>query len=507
MEKGTVVFIGAGPGDPGLLTIKGKTLLAAADAIVYDALVGKGLRALFPADAALYDVGKRAGHHAMPQEEINALLVRLAKEGKRVVRLKGGDPFLFGRGGEELAALKNAGFPAKIVPGVTSAMAVPAYFGIPATHRDMAASVHIITGHRKEKMPLSLDFDALARLSGTLIFLMGVSALGEICQGLLQAGMDEETPAALLIQGTTARQRRIAATLATLEQEVAKDTGSKTPAILIIGEVCSLAETLSWQDVLPLSGRRILLTRPRAQSEGVAERLRLLGAEVWELPLLRLVSRRENEKFLAALEELGITNWLVFTSSIGVRVFFEQLKEKRVDLRQLAALRIAVMGKGTAQELEKNGLYADVMPAVFDSAHLGAAIAAAAKKGEHVLLPRSAAGAKELVETLEGAGLFVNDVATYDPLPIKATDAEPYREALLQGDVDAVVFTSAMGVRTFAQTFAELAFENVRALCIGERTAEEARRWGMATATAGEASEDGLVTLVQHCFDNREDEK
>ena len=259
---GKVWLVGAGPGDIGLFTLKGMETLKNAQVVVYDSLVGQGVLSQIPAGVRLINVGKRASHHIMPQEQINQVLVDEAKKGYRVVRLKGGDPFLFGRGGEELELLTKEGIPYEVVPGVTSPLAVPAYNGIPVTHRNFCSSLHIITGHKKQGEAYDIDFDALVRTKGTLVFLMGVTALPDICSSLLRAGMPGEMPAAVLQKGTTAGQKRIVATVSTLEEEV-KRQGIETPAIIVVGEVCSLADTFGWYEKLPLAGYKVLVTRPR----------------------------------------------------------------------------------------------------------------------------------------------------------------------------------------------------------------------------------------------------
>lgn len=270
---GKVWLVGAGPGDIGLMTVKGKALLEKADVIVYDHLVGNEILSALDDDKKLINVGKLAGHHLISQEEINRILVEEAKKGQKVVRLKGGDPFLFGRGGEELAELKRYGIPFEVVPGVTSSLAVPAYSGIPVTHREFASSVHIITGHKKSGKTEDIDYEVLARIGGTLVFLMGVTALPDIRRKLLEAGMDPDTPAAVLQEGTTAGQRRVAATLNDLENKV-REAKIHPPAIIVVGQVCKLANTLSWREEMPLFGVRIVLTRPRKLISTLAERLR-----------------------------------------------------------------------------------------------------------------------------------------------------------------------------------------------------------------------------------------
>lgn len=262
MAAGKVWLVGAGPGDIGLFTLKGEAVLQQADVVVYDSLVGEGVLARIPEHARLINVGKRASHHTMVQEDINKVLLEEAQKGNKVVRLKGGDPFLFGRGGEELELLSENGISYEIVPGVTSPISVPAYNGIPVTHRDFCSSVHIITGHKRAGKEYDIDFRALVDTKGTLVFLMGVSALPDICAGLMNAGMDKNMPAAILQKGTTAGQKRIVATVSTLEEEV-KRQGIETPAIIVVGKVCTLAEKFGWYEELPLAGWKVLVTRPK----------------------------------------------------------------------------------------------------------------------------------------------------------------------------------------------------------------------------------------------------
>ena len=283
---GKVWLVGAGPGDVGLLTLRGREVLESADVVVYDALVGQGVLSLIPEKAELIFAGKRAGNHYLRQEETNRVLLEEALKGKRVVRLKGGDPFLFGRGGEELELLCENGVPFEIVPGITSAIAVPAYNGIPVTHRDFCSSVHIITGHRRAEQGYDIDFDALVRTKGTLVFLMGIAALPDIMGGLLAAGIDPDMPAAVLERGTTAAQHRILATVSTLEAVCAAQT-VQTPAIIVVGKVCALSEEFAWYEKRPLAGVKVLLTRPKELSSSLAVKLRRRGAEVLELPAIR----------------------------------------------------------------------------------------------------------------------------------------------------------------------------------------------------------------------------
>lgn len=502
---GKVWLVGAGPSDPGLFTLKGRQVLEDAEVVVYDALVGPGILAMIPDTAETINVGKRSSHHTMRQEQISEVLAEKALEGKRVVRLKGGDPFLFGRGGEELEVLVREGVPYEVVPGVTSAIAVPAYQGIPVTHRDFCSSVHIITGHKREGEAYNIDFEALVRTKGTLVFLMGVSSLGAICDGLLKAGIRPEMPAALLVRGTTAAQNRIVATVATLPETVARH-GAITPAIIVVGEVCALADEFSWAEKRVLGGVRVFVTRPKELAGTLSLRLRKLGAEVVEIPAIQ-TKAREGGAFAEALDTVDAFDWIVFTSPTGVRIFFEEMKRKKLDVRRLAKTRFAVIGSGSEKELEKYGFYGDLMPEVYDGEHLGMALAAVCEeeltkkdteKSLRILIPRAAIGNQELISALaQVSGLEVSDVPTYDTYygldTEEETPALDLAAELSSGGRDYVIFTSASTVKGFAAAAAGLDDTKVRAICIGRQTKEAADALGMQTWMSEKASIDSLI--------------
>lgn len=500
---GKVWLVGAGPGDPGLFTLKGRQVLQRADVVVYDALVGEGVLGMIPREACLINVGKRASNHTMPQEQINQVLLEQAREGKQVVRLKGGDPFLFGRGGEELELLSREGIPFEVVPGVTSALAVPAYNGIPVTHRDYCSSLHIITGHKKQGEPYNIDFQALVRTGGTLVFLMGVSALGDICRGLLKAGMAADMPAALLSKGTTAGQRRIVATVGTLEEEVAR-RGAVTPAIIVVGRVCALEKEFYWYERKPLAGKKILVTRPRELSSQMAEKLRKRGAEVLELPAIRTVPIRPNPQLEQCLERSGEYDWIAFTSPTGVRVFFDCLMEQW-DVRRIAGARFAVIGSGTGKALKERGFQADLMPETYDGASLGRALAEVCRPGERVLIPRAALGTQELLRELQAVPhLLVDDVPTYET-EYETSPLIDERAQLESGQIDYAVFTSASTVRGFARAVEGLDFSKVRAVCIGRQTRAAADALGMRTWVSERASMDSVVERLEELAADEEE--
>ena len=492
---GKVWLVGAGPGDPGLFTLKGKEVLSRADVVVYDALVGSGVLTMIPKDAELINVGKRSSNHLAPQETINRILVEEAKKGKRVVRLKGGDPFLFGRGGEEMELLKLEKIPCDVVPGVTSAIAVPAYNGIPVTHRDFCSSVHIITGHKKKDEKYDIDFEALVRTKGTLVFLMGVKALPDIMKGLLENGCDPFMPAAILQKGTLAGQKRIVATVSTLEEEVERQ-GVETPAIIVVGKVCDLAQEFAWYEELPLAGKKILVTRPRELVSVMSRKLREKGAEVLELPAICTVPIPDNALLQKAIKELNTYQWLVFTSPSGVRIFFDELRAEKKDIRALAGLQIAALGSGTAKVLESHGLYPELIPEIFDGEALGKALAEKLSGTEKLLIPRAALGGRELIEELQKKGVVVDDIPTYDTL-YETPGAVDEKAEFDAGTVDYAVFTSASTVRGFEQAVKGIDFSKVKAVCIGRQTKAAADALGMETYMAEKATMDSVVACVE----------
>lgn len=492
---GKVWLVGAGPSDAGLMTVKGKEVLKQAEVVVYDALVGQGILGLIPKEAECISVGKRSGNHTMKQEEISQLLVQKAKEGKRVVRLKGGDPFLFGRGGEELELLKENKISCEVVPGVTSAISVPTYNGIPVTHREFSSSLHIITAHKKENAPLDIDFTSLVKLKGTLVFLMGVKALEEICAGLKDAGMAEDTPAAILQQGTTAKQRKVVATLATLKEESIKEN-IQSPAIIVVGSVCSLAEKLSWYEDLELSGKRILLTRPRHLISKMAEKLREKGAEVLEVPAVSIEPRKIEEGFVQALEKLEEYTVLAFTSPSGVQVFFNQLKVVGLDIRKLAHFKIAAIGKGTAKELKERGVFVDYMPEIYDTVSLGKLLAEQCTEKDTIFLPRAANGNPELIKEAAKSGSKIVEVPIYNTVYEKDSVIDITKE-IDENLIDYVVFTSASTVKSFAELVNPNVYHKILAVCIGRKTEEAAQSYGMHTFVSKEATIESVIEKLE----------
>lgn len=504
-KKGKVWLAGAGPGDAELLTIKTKRLIEQADVIVYDALISTEIMSFIPSDKECIYVGKRSGNHAVVQEEINKILLEQALLGKNVLRLKGGDPFVFGRGGEELELLAESGISFEIVPGITSASAVAAYAGIPVTHRDYVSSFHVITGHARKDGTSRINYDALVKLNGTLVFLMGISSMPDICKGLLEAGMRKDMPAAVLERGTTSRQRSVVSDVEHLAQR-AKEEHIKTPAIIVVGEVCALQEQFAWAHKRSLGGRQFLITRPKQNSSELAKRLRLCGAQVLEVPAISTKPILNNEKLKhAILHTDAKERWLVFTSPIGVRVFFEQLLALGLDIRSIACadsvLKTAAIGSATQKELYQFGIRADVVPNVYNAKELGIKLAQTASSDSKIIVVRAKEGSKELIPPLLEAGLFVEDVALYETVYEKnETLCTEIEKAFENNEIDAVTFTSASTVRGFVHTFDTIDYAKITAVCIGEQTAKEAEKYGMKILTAKEASIDSMIELMQENF-------
>lgn len=488
--NGKVILVGAGPGGRGLLTLRGAEALQSAQVVVYDRLVGADVLQLIPDAAERVDVGKQAGRHPVPQEEINRLLVREARAGKTVVRLKGGDCYLFGRGGEECECLRENGVPFEVVPGITSALAAPAFAGIPVTHRELASSVHIVTAHAKAGGELHIDFQGLARLGGTIVFLMGVSALGFLMEGLLSAGLPPETPAAVVENGARPGQRKLVATAGTLERQ-AREMGVQSPAVIVVGAVCALSETLDWFSALPLAGRRIVVTRPKARAGSLSGRLRALGAEVIEFPCIETVETPE-----APLpDDLSAYSWAVLTSPAGVSAALHALKARGKDLRALYGCRFACIGAGTAKELAKYGIYADFVPEQYDAAHLAAGLCERAAPGDRVLLLRAKEASPDLPDALHRNNIAFTDAAVYRT-EYRCERSESLSAQINAGQVDMAAFTSASTVRGFAASAPDADVSRFTAVCIGEATAREAQKHHMKVKTAKNATIDEMIACM-----------
>jgi len=489
---GKVTLVGAGPGGKGLLTLRGVDAVRNAEAVVYDRLVGSDILDLIPQNAERIDVGKESSKHPVPQHEINRILVRLAREGKNTVRLKGGDCYLFGRGGEECEYILENGIPFEVVPGVTSAIAVPAFAGIPVTHRDYCSSLHIITAHARAGRQLDINYEALTKLKGTLVFLMGLASLEQVMDGLRTAGMDLDTPAAVIENGARANQRKLVETVGTIAEKV-RAAGMQSPALIIVGKVCTLSGKLDWFTSLPLHGKTVVVTRPRERAGTLSERLRELGADVIECPCIEIHEKQDLTPLKSALE--CEYDWAVFTSPAGVHATVHALFRLGRDLRALYKMRIAAIGKGTAGAFLEYGLSADLVPEKFDGLHLADALIGQMPEGGSVVLLRAQQGGEILPERLRDAGINVTDVPLYDTV-YRCDKVDILRKLAAEGKLDYVTFTSVSTVEGFVQAAGELDYSGFIALCIGEQTEAAARRYGMNTVTAQNATIDGMVACV-----------
>ena len=490
---GKVTLVGAGPGGRELLTLAGAAAIEKADAVVFDRLVNEDILGLIPETAVRVNVGKENNHHPVPQDQINEILVRLAKEGKNVVRLKGGDCYLFGRGGEECEYLLENGVPFQVIPGVTSALAAPAFAGIPVTHRDFCSSVHIITAHARAGKPLQIDFDSLVKAGGTLVFLMGLTALEQVMAGLLAAHIAPDMPAAVIENGTRGNQRKVVATVSDLAPQV-RAAALKSPALIIVGKVCTLSDKLDWFTSLPLHGKTVVVTRPRERAGTLAARLRELGANVIEAPCIETVERENVQPLADALRQKH--DWAVFTSPAGVHATVHALAKLGRDLRALYGMKLAAIGRGTADALAGYGLTADLIPAQYDGEHLADALTAAMPQGGAALLLRAAAGGQILPEKLKAAGMYVTDVPLYDT-EYRCAKADELRAMLEQGAVDVVTFTSMSTVEGFVQAVGVADYTGFTALCIGEQTAQAARKYGMKVRVAQNATIDAMIDQLK----------
>ncbi len=470
-----VYLLGAGPGDPGLLTVKAKEILETADVVVYDYLANESFLDYCKPEAEIIYVGKKGGDHTLPQDQINALLVEKAREGKTIARLKGGDPYIFGRGAEETEELLEAGLSFEVVPGVTSAIAAPAYAGIPLTHRKYASSVSFITGHEDPTKDESAhNWDALAKSASTLVFFMGVKNLPMIAGNLIKAGLPEDTPAALVRWGTTCRQRTLTATLGTVAEE-ARRLDFKPPSLIIVGQVIRLRNTLNYFEKRPLLGKGVVVTRAREQASGLARQLEDMGACVVQFPTIKIQQLLDDGPIEKAILGLGAYDWLVFTSVNGVKHFWRVLEEIGLDTRILGGLQVAAIGPATAEALADRGLKADFVPPKYVAESVVQGLLERGVAGSRVLVPRAREAREVLPEELRKAG------ATVDVLPVYETvldqgKVEAFTRRLEAGEIHCITFASSSTVDNFfslvpPDTLRELAPE-VRLACIGPVTAE-----------------------------------
>jgi uroporphyrinogen III methyltransferase / synthase len=475
------------------MTARALELIGAADAVFHDRLIPSGALDGARDDAELVYVGKAPGHPCLPQEEIGERLIEAARAGKSVVRLKGGDPFVFGRGGEEGEALRAAGIEFEVVPGVTAGVAASAYAGIPVTHRDDASAVAFVTGHEDpEKEGSALDWGALARFPGTLVFYMGVKRLAENATALIEGGRDAGEPAAAVERGTMDGQRTVVATLGTLAEAVERE-GIGAPALIVVGPVVGRREALAWLERRPLHGRRVVVTRARAQASGLAATLRALGAEVVELPAIRIEPRLETKEVRRAVDSIHSYALLCLTSPNGVDLLFEALRTAGLDARALANATVAAIGPGTARTLARHGVIADVVPERFVAEALVEALAAVDVGGRPVLVARAAEARGILPDALRERGAEVDVVALYETVP-EEPDAAAVEAA--QG-ADYVTFTSSSTVRNLTEALGERFPPAARVVSIGPVTSEAVRAAGLEVHAEAERHDvDGLLAAL-----------
>lgn len=505
-KKGKIYLVGAGPGDPELATLKAVRAIREADALVYDYLVNPALLDHASPEAERIYVGKQAGRHTMPQEEINRLLVRLASGGLVVTRLKGGDPFVFGRGGEEALAAVEAGIEFEVVPGVTAGVAVPAYAGIPVTQRGITTSVTFVTGHEDPgKEESEINWANLAVSRGTLVFYMGVSRLGHISRSLIGNGMSARTPVAAIHRGTTARQRTVAGTLDNIETRVL-EAGLTAPAIIVVGEVTALSGKLQWFETRPLFGRTVIVTRSREQASDFSRLLAEKGARVIELPTIRISDSPDRRALDAAIRKLPEYDWIVFTSVNGVKRFMYYLNEAGQDVRALGKASLCAIGPSTADALREMGLRVDMLPEKF----VAEAVVEEFRKigdlaGRRVLLPRAEIARKVLPDSLRDMGASVDEVPVYSTVAEAPENLDEVLEELRAGRVDAVTFTSSSTVDNFVGM---LGSENLTSFtpslvfaAIGPITAKTASEHGLSPLISAQTHTVGaLAELLEEHF-------
>jgi uroporphyrinogen III methyltransferase/synthase len=500
-NPGKVWLVGAGPGDPGLLTMRGKAVLEAADVVVYDRLVSEEILLDIPPRARLVPVGKSAGGHPAAQDEIHRVLCEHARAGKNVVRLKGGDPFLFGRGGEELLFLTQAGIPCEVIPGVSSALAVPADAGIALTHRDYSSLVHILSWRRKGGgSPPPEVLEALAAGGGTLVILMGGSSPADIGRRLERAGFAMDTPAALIEHGTTPLRRAHILTLAGLTRR----QSAASPALVVVGEVCRLAvnPVRPASTDKPLAGLRIVVTRPQPENAELCREIRALGGRAIPFACIKIVPLAGTPSGPKAEEIKAAENfsWLVFTSAAGAAVFFDAYLSLGGDLRRFAACRFAVIGPATAEALKKRGFVPDCMPESSGARALGEALAEKISSGQTVLLVRARTAAPGLAETLAEKGVSFRELPVYETVP--AETGEYARRLVAEGRFDYALFASPSAVNAFRGVFPAAGPGEIRAVCMGESTAARARELGMDARLAAHNTIRGMLRAVREAEDS-----
>lgn len=504
MKSGKAYLVGAGPGDPGLITVKGEQLLRQADLVVYDHLVDSQLLSICRSDAKMIYAGKQANKHTKTQREINALLIKAARSKKIVIRLKGGDPFLFGRGGEEALALRKAGIDYEVIPGVTSAIAVAAYAGIPVTHRERSSSIAVVTGHEDPgKKNSSIKWEQLATACDTLVFLMGVGSLPGIVKQLIRHGRKASTACAVIEWGTTARQRVVTGNLKSIVSEVRKNK-IKPPAIIVVGSVVSLRSRLKWFENKPLFGKHILVTRASDKAASLSNHLRSLGAEVNELPAIELGPVARNGEFMQVVKEIPSADWVFFTSPEGVGHFIRMLKPYKKDIRILSGCHIAAIGPKTAMAIEQLGVHVDFIPKLFSQEGILDSLPKRVMEGKKVFI-LSAKDARDVLEKgLQKRGMRVKKTAVYQTL-VPKTFLKSIK-TLFDRPFDYVTVTSAscvehlyQGLKTTGQVrrFPKLNFASIGPIT----SAAVRKRGGHVAIEAASSTIEGLVDSMKNLPD------
>jgi uroporphyrinogen III methyltransferase/synthase len=508
MKRKKVYLVGAGPGDFGLISVRALELLREADVVVYDRLADKELLAFKKPDAELIDVGKASSRHTMRQDDINLLLVHKAKENKTVVRLKGGDPFVFGRGGEEAIVLKEHNIPFEIVPGITSAIAAPAYAGIPVTHRGVASSFAVITGHEDPLKETSAHkWDKLATATDTLVFLMGVENIAHISAKLIEHGRPKDAPAAVIRWGTKPEQRVLITTVANAAKDVMREAISP-PAIFLVGEVVNLRSELAWFDNRELSSKTVLVTRSREQASHLVKMLNERGAKCIEAPVIKIVEPSDNFRALdEAAANLEKYDWLIFTSVNGVDAFFARLYKSGKDARAVYKSKIAAIGVPTADRLKTYGIIADVIPVEFRAEGIIDVLTPLLKPGMNVLIPRALEAREILPQTLRKMGLNVDVAPAYETVAGDEGGNE-LKHSLKTGEIDIVTFTSSSTVTNLLNILgseAQSLLAGVKIACIGPVTAETCLKGGLKIdIMADEYTISGLVEAIEKYYENDE---
>ena len=496
-KSAKVYLVGAGPGALGLVTLRAKECIEAADVIVYDHLVNPEMLGWARDDAEIIYAGKEAGEHSLSQEEINALLIEKARGGKAVARLKGGDPFLFGRGAEEAQAIVDAGIEFEIVPGITSAIAGPAYAGIPVTHRAENSHVTFFTGHEDPaKTESAIDYAALAKLGGTQVMLMGVERLGSITHEMLRQGVRNDLPVALVRWATTGRQETLTGSLQDIAQ-LAIASGFEAPAVAVFGEVVALRKTLNWYERRPLSGKRIVITRTRKQASALSSKLRALGAQVIELPTIRIEPPNDLRSFAELVQDAHIYDWIVFTSANGVEAFFEIFFKLYDDVREIGAARIAAIGPATAQRVKDFHLHVDLQPEEFVAE---AVVKEFQKQGSIENLRILLVGAEKtrdvLLKELSALGAIVDQAFAYRTVP-ETRDTTGARRQLAKEGADLITFTSSSTVENFLALGLPWP-KGMQVASIGPITSKTARDHGLKIAVEAHQHDiDGLVQVIR----------